>query len=262
MSKHLTIYTHQPWSPSKAGLLSQCTKAFEYRYILKLKGTESGTESKIGTAVHRVQELVLDGLNVLTAIDQTLEETPSLTTGEIESVRSFTSAVVKFKDKFDAFTEAHPIVAIHKEKKLAIDKDFKACDYDSPECFLRGNIDVLIVTQSGYLVIIDHKTGKIRSIDKHAKQLDMYTVLGLANYPEARGAQTAIHYVAYNTRIDWGPTRSRAKAEALLHPYLNSYFTSQVTRLADIKATITPLCNWCNFQTICPDWLAYAKETA
>lgn len=251
----LPIFNCQPWSPSKAALLSQCTKAFEYRYILHAQGIESGTESRTGTSVHRAQELVLENVEPRIAIEQAISEVKNLTVSEIETVKSFTSAIIKFKQKLEQFTRKHPITHSFREKKLAVNNLFELCDYNSPDCFIRGNIDVLLVTESKHLIIIDHKTGKKRPMEKHLSQLDIYTVLGLANYPEAVGAQTAIHYVGYNNDIDWGPARSRAQAEMLLHPYLQKYLSDQAQRLDQIEATITPLCKWCNYRTICPDWL-------
>lgn len=252
---HLPVYQHQPWSPSKAALLSQCTKAFEYRYILRTKGLESGTESKIGTAVHRAQELILDGIEARIAIEQAIIESKNLTTSEIETVKSFTPAIINFKKKLEQFMRKHPVTHIYKEKKLAINRDFKICEYEDPDCFIRGNIDLLLVTESNHLVILDHKTGKKRPLEKHSTQLDIYTILGLVNFPTALGAQSAIHYVGYNNDVDWGPARSKAQAEKVLYPWLQSYLTDQAQRLERIEATITPLCKWCGYRTICPDWL-------
>lgn len=257
---HLPLLKFSPWSVSKASLAAQCSQAFDYRYVQKLKGIPSGSESKVGTVAHRAQELVIKGTKVRDAIDQAITEDGTLTHSEAEQVRAFESAYVNFKTKLDAFAHKHPFKEIHTELKLAIDINFQPCDYDGTDCLIRGNIDVLVITESGHAIIIDHKSGKRKPIFKHQVQLDTYLLFAAAHYPGIKGFQAAIHSLAYGNEIDWAEARSREYVVTKLQPWLLSYLDKQAAGLDVIKANITPLCGWCSFRENCPEWLAHAEK--
>ncbi len=258
MSKSLNLY--MPWSVSKASLAAQCSKAFDFRYVQKIKGEAAGTESKIGTAAHRAQELVIQGVPVREAISKAIAENDTLTLGETVAVRAFESAYVKFLDKLDQFKRQHPIKEIHTELKLAIDTKFQPCDYDSSDCLIRGNIDVLIITENNKVIVIDHKTGKRKPIAKHQTQLNTYLIFAAAHYPEITGTQAAIHNLAHYNEVDWAVPRSREYIVDVLQPWLLDYLTRQASGLETIEAKISPLCGWCNFRNSCPEWLAHAEK--
>lgn len=259
-TKSLPLLKNAPWSVSKASLAAQCSKAFDYRYVKKERGLPSGTESKIGTAAHRVQELVIQGVNVNSAIAKALEEDTTLTHSECEAVRAFESAYVKFKDKLDAFARTHPIKEIHTEKKLAIDINFQPCDYNSPDCLIRGNIDVLIITESNNVIVIDHKTGKLKPIFKHKVQLDTYLLFAAAHFPEMQGFQAAIHSLKYQNQIDWAEARSREYVVTKLQPWLLEYLEKQAAGVETIEAKLTPLCGWCDYRNSCTEWLTHGEN--
>lgn len=262
MSKtlNLPVLNYAPWSVSKASLAGQCSKAFDFRYVQKLKGEPAGTESKIGTVAHRAQELVLQDVPVRKAIKQALKEDDTLTHSEANTVRSFEANYVKFKSRIETLKSNHPFKEFHTEKKLAINANFEPCDYDSPDCLIRGNVDVLIVTESGHIIVFDHKTGKRKDIEKHQTQLDTYLVMAAAHFPDSKGLQAAIHYVAYNAEVDWDKPRSRKYATEKLHPWLLSYLSKQSDNLEQVRASITPLCGWCNFRNSCDEWLAHGEK--
>jgi CRISPR/Cas system-associated exonuclease Cas4 (RecB family) len=124
---------------------------------------------------------------------------------------------------------------------------------------MRGNIDVLIITESNQAIVIDHKTGKRKPIIKHKVQLDTYLLFALAHFPEVLGLQAAIHSLAYNNELDWATTRSAEYVTSVLQPWLLQYLTQQATGVETIQAKITPLCGWCNYRNNCAEWLAHAE---
>src|SRR6516162_3779970 len=74
---------HAPWSASKVSTALRCPRLFHFRYVQKLPEPEVMPEARIGKAVHKVLELVLQGEPIETARQQVRAELP----GEIEQLR-------------------------------------------------------------------------------------------------------------------------------------------------------------------------------
>jgi len=251
---HLNVIKYAPWSPSKASLAGQCSKAFKYRYILREKGLGQSSVAKIGNAAHRVQELALEGSTTKQAMDAGVKEYDSLTHAERETVKSFSNAVHKFTDKLHKFGVEHPIKELFLEVPLAIDKNYEACDYKDPGAMIRGIADVMLLLEDGQVIIIDHKSGKKHPIKKFSTQLNIYTVMAFAKFPEAAGVQTAINFMAHDADVKWASYRTAEYINSILKPWLGKHLEGKAANLDEFRATITPLCGWCDYRQICEDW--------
>ena len=247
MSSVVDLYA--PWSLSKSDTAAKCPLAFKKQYIEKQQRAE-GTHAKIGVAAHRVQELLLMGEDPDRCLAQGLADNPRLTDKEIETVKALMPALVSFCKRIDSFADRHPIKEVHLEQKLGIRKDGSACAFDAPDAFFRGVIDFVIILESGRAVIIDHKSGKVRPIDYYAKQLDAYTVLVMAHFPEIIGSQGALHYMGAE-HIDWYVTRDRATTQKMLVPYLMGLLRERAERLGEFNPKLSNLCGWCDFKHLC-----------
>ena len=75
---------------------------------------------------------------------------------------------------------------IFTEVEVALDGNFRSVEWDSPKCWTRGVIDVLILGKTTALVI-DWKTGK----RKPTEQLDLYAAYVFALYPHIKVVHTA-----------------------------------------------------------------------
>jgi len=67
------------------------------------------------------------------------------------------------------------------EVQLAVDRDWEPCDWFAKSAWLRGVLDAMYV-DNDILVIVDHKTGKIRA--EQMEQLELYAILGFIFGPE------------------------------------------------------------------------------
>jgi hypothetical protein len=72
------------------------------------------------------------------------------------------------------------------EVEVALDSNFRAVEWDSPLCWTRGVIDVLVLGKTSALVI-DWKTGK----RKPSEQLKLYAAYVFALYPHVDVVHTA-----------------------------------------------------------------------
>jgi hypothetical protein len=260
MPTHLNVLKYSPWSPSKASLAGQCGKAFKYRYIDRAEGLGQSSVARIGNVAHRFQERVLEGAAIEAAVNTALAEFPELTHAETETIKAFTSSVHKFQEKMDKFARIHPVRELCLELPLAITSNYKACDYKDASTMIRGIADVVLLLEDDQVIIIDHKSGKKRPVSKYATQLDIYTVMAYAKFPQAKGVQAAIHFMAHDAEVKWASYRTAHYIETVLQPWLTGYLEKRIANLAHFGATITPLCGWCDYRNICEDWQRHGES--
>lgn len=253
MKTRLPLLDHNPWSPSKADMAARCGLAFKYRYIDKVSGHPKGAPAKIGVVLHRAQELIFDGCNAREAIAQALiDVNEELTHADLEKVRTFAKALVSFKEKVDKFTERYPAKEIFLERKWAVKPDFTPCDFFDNEGMIRGIVDMGILLENGYLVIIDHKSGRLRPMSYYGTQLDVYSVMAHAYFPEVKGIQCALNFMA-SERIEWGSLKPQKFIVEVLRPWLVKYLNDRAESVAAFPAKLGSHCRWCDYRDICPE---------
>lgn len=252
MSKPLPLLKYAAWSPSKASLAGNCPLAFKYRYIDKVPTGPKNKYARIGVLVHRVQELVLMGESLDAAYDKAFEETEdAFTHKEIEEARSFAHNVKDFLNRINKFKESNPVKDTQLESKWAITADFKSCDFKDADSALRGVVDLAFVMKNGYVIIIDHKTGRMRPIEYYKTQLNFYTVMALSRFPDLKGVQCALHYVAPGKLI-WSEPAKPKFIRDVLQPWLIGYLNKKAERADTQTAAPGNQCKWCDYGNICP----------
>lgn len=254
MSKvNLPVLMNQaPWSPSKVDKAMQCALAFHYRYTDKVKQS-SNTYSRIGTAAHRAQELILEGSGATDALKIAVDESTDLTNAEIEKVRMFRDALVGFHKKLERFKHKHGVTKVMLEEKWAITSNFEPCDFFDKTGMVRGVVDLALLTKDGYVIVIDHKSGKKKPVDKFQLQLDTYAVMALAHFPECKGVQPALHFMAHE-KILWDSMRERDHITDVLQPWLQQRLTRAGEKVVDRTPGTGWWCGWCDYKSMCPAW--------
>ena len=250
----LPLSEYTPWSPSKASKATQCPLSFKFNYIDKLPRARAGEAAIVGTAVHSVQEFVLQGTAIDTALDRAVKESRTpMTSVEVEKTASFKGQVLDFAKRIAEFDKKHPIKQMYLEQKWAVDENFKSVPYTSPKAVMRGIVDLALELESGHVVIIDHKSGKKKGIRSYGEQLDIYKVLGLAAFPDAKQIQCAIHFLVDGT-IMWDQPNSPSRIREILHPWLRRYLLGCEDGLVGYTERPSFLCGWCDHNEHCDDY--------
>lgn len=250
---------YAPWSASKAGQGLVCPKQFAYKYIEKKPEIVTQSVNRVGTAAHSILELRLQERPLKDARKEAVDKT-TLTSKETEDLQVHVDAIESFVSRFDVFCKGQGIVERLIEQKWGITKDFKATSFFAPDVFFRGVIDLGGLTKNNDLIVIDHKSGKINPLGKYQAQLNSYAVLGLANYPDIDGVQSAIHFLQGDTdssRIQWAHYQSRDVIEKNLKPWMYEYLNDCANALQNpYKATPgkTWPCKWCAYSPICDEY--------
>ena len=249
----LPLLEFAPWSPSKASKASQCPLAFRFHYVDRLPRGRSSEAALVGTVVHHAQELVLQGAKVEDAISTAVANSRDpLTSVETEKVGSYVAQIEDFGKRIQEFNRKHGIKKLLLEQEWAIDDKFKPVSYKSKKAMMRGIVDLAILTDAGALVIIDHKSGKKKSVREYGAQLDIYKVMGLAHVPEAKSIQCAIHFLV-DGDVVWEAPNKPSRIRELLQPWLIRYLSGCHDGLEGFEPKVSYLCNWCDFQSHCPE---------
>lgn len=145
----------RPWSHTRLGTYDECPRQYQYSYIERLTGfrPESPAANR-GIGIHEKAEGYLLG---------NLPMYPP----ELQKVAAHTM-MLKAK-------KAEP------EKRLGVKEDWSPCDYADPDAYFRIVIDILYF-ENKVCHIQDWKSGQV--YDKHNSQLEEYTAVAAAHYPD------------------------------------------------------------------------------
>jgi len=241
---------HAPWSHSKSDLAGRCPRAFKYRYVDKQPRHE-GSAAKVGTVGHRVLEKALAGTPPLQALEESIVEFPSLTTTEERSVRKLLPPIIAFLNRIDGFKDKQPVEQMLLEQQWAIGHDYKPCGYDDPAALFRGALDLTFVLGGGRVLIIDHKSGRLRPPDYYALQLETYAVLAQAHIPNLRSVQVALHYVAFE-KVEWTPPYPANRIKELYKPRLLKVLKDRAEGLREYEPKPSKkACQFCDYKQLC-----------
>ena len=152
-----------PWSYSSLGNFENC--AYQYYEVRIAKTTprkvyseaDEGVKKHAAIEAYLKKEQGLDDISLRKLVDKTLS--------------------------------AYPNTDYYKyEHKLAITKDRNPCDWDAPECYHRGILDVLYVDpDSPTAGIFDWKNG---TVNEYSEQLKSNSIMVFAHYPHVNTVHT------------------------------------------------------------------------
>ena len=242
-----------PWSISKADLAYKCPRAFQLKYVTRMPG-QSGTAARVGTVIHRELELRLQDTAPRDARAQAAAETPDLTSVEQEDLLQFGDAVASYVARVEALRAKSKVVFEGYEVRWGIGIDGEPRPYDGTDGVLfRGSVDHLLVLDTGWAMVVDHKSGKPKPVEDYSKQLDAYAVLTVANRDDVTHVRSGIHHLKVAS-LDWFPhQRTRQMAQRTLVPWLKDYLLGAATALGDYQVKPQVLCGWCDYKEHCPE---------
>jgi hypothetical protein len=140
---------------------------------------------------------------------------------------------------------ADPLVATPGDKyvefQMALDANLQPCDFDSPDYWVRGIADILIV-DGDTAWVADYKTGSAKYPDP--KQLKLMALMVFTKFPSVETVKGALLFVANDATVFEQYIRGQIGK-------LWGEFTPAITRLNAAytndswPANPTGLCGWC-----------------
>lgn len=99
----------------------------------------------------------------------------------------------------------------YPEHEMALDEQLNVVPWDSPDVWVRGIADLLIVDEEeGVAWCIDYKTGSDRYPDTN--QLDLMSLMIFKHFPEIKEVRSALLFVVKNSMVKHKVTLEQADA--------------------------------------------------
>jgi|GEM_PF-5547566 len=247
------------YSVSRIELFSRCPLAYRLKYIDKVREYPPAIYLE-GRAFHQVAEqYVAWCLKTGRSTDfdhfvQLEREKAAELPAELEE---------SFRNMCRTFMETH-LVDFHSadevllEERIAVRRDFSACDYFDDQCFLRGIVD-LAVKRNSTVTITDYKTSwrvPPRTEDESSLQMAAYALLVFSLFPDVERIDLILDYVRYG--IEHRFTVDRDREHEIRERILSRI--QRIEREDKFEARVSSFCEWCSFTHMCPEIKKAATE--
>jgi DNA helicase-2/ATP-dependent DNA helicase PcrA len=257
------------YSYSKLETFEKCRLKFKYRYIDKIiPEITTSIEAHLGTIVHEALEwfyLQIMAGNI-PAVDELIlyysEKWAEQYSPDILIVNKF----MKEKDYFnkgvnfliDYYFKHHPF----KEKTIATEKKIEINLDEIGEKKLTGFIDRLVENiETNEMEIHDYKTANTlpskEELEKN-KQLALYCIAIKEEFGKEKNVRLIWHYLAHNQNICI--TKTNEELENLKREVIK--LISEIEETKTFPATISRLCDWCEYKNTCEAWNVQRKLIA
>jgi len=250
----MTVYSH-----SRLSTFENCPLQYRFRYIDKIKLDEAETiEAFMGSRVHETLEKLYKDIRL--SKTNTLEDLLSFYnenwqkyySGDIRVVREGYSPQ-NYKDTgAKCITEYYARYRpFDGDKTLGLEQMIQ---FDIGGHKLRGYIDRLSSRTDGTYEIHDYKTSQHLPLQLHFdsdRQLALYQIGVQEMFNDAREVELVWHYLVHDREI-----RSRRMQDDLLE--LKSDVAALIETIEraeegyDFPAVESKLCDWCEYQSLCP----------
>jgi hypothetical protein len=131
---------------------------------------------------------------------------------------------------------------VQPEAKWAFDWQWEPCNYDSPDCMVRGFMDLKFVPEDDNIQVYEYKTGK-QYTDDHRHQGLLYGVSALLQHPQKKGVDVTIVY------LDLKKNDKTYYPASMLFEY-KPMFKKEFREIEDCEEFIPKPhygCRWCQF---------------
>lgn len=212
------------YSFSKLDLFKQCKRKYKYRYIDKLSG-----------------DLILPALVKGKRVHSLLEHFGSDFKPDFKATESELQEVYDIYNRFIKSNLGKEILAPRsvREFHIKFDSDLKPT-FLKPK--FEGYIDRVNVGDS--IELIDFKTGKFKESQNY-DQLSIYATWFLQKYPKFKSVKLRYVYVEHLKEN----TMDFSDFESVKNKVLNTI--KQIESESAFDRNITPLCDYCDFKSIC-----------
>ncbi|MFZ2153913.1 MAG: PD-(D/E)XK nuclease family protein [Candidatus Moraniibacteriota bacterium] len=232
-----------------------CPLKYKFQYIDKIR-TPKSKEAVFGTLIHSTLNFVHTPGILSPTMEQALDHfsknwSSSVFENELEERAAFSQGVEIIRRYYnDNDISRINIVALESAFQI------KLGDH-----VVSGIIDRIDRTEDGY-EIVDYKTAKkMPSQEKvdNDVQLTIYLQAFLGRYPEERKnldkLKVSLYFVKHGAKLTSTRTEEDLKK-------IEEKFLEVIAKIEESKfeAMVNPLCDWCDFQNLCPMWKHKFKD--
>lgn len=238
-----------------------CPLKYKYREIDRIPEPKS-KEAVFGTLIHAVLKYVHTPSLLPPTLDQALDYfskgwNSAVYEDEMEERAAFTQGVEIIQRYYDKNRIAdYTIVDLESRFSIEIGND------ETGKHTVSGIIDRIDKTADGYEIIDYKTTRKMPSQDKvdNDVQLSVYLKAFLERYPkEAENIDkitVSLYFLKHGVKLS--STRTREQLDLIERDFLGAIKSIEEEHFDPI---LSPLCDWCGYQKICPLWKHKFAET-
>lgn len=250
------VMDYKPWSVSKIKVAQQCPRKFYRNYVVKEKVEKrESTAILVGYTVHSILEWMLKGQDWDQAYTKAVSKN-NLTTSEVEKVNDLRLDILGFLDRFSKFRERNEIELWRIEQRMAVDINLRPVKFfDNDNAFLRGVLDlVMYPSKKPHALILDHKTGKVRSLADYREQFECYLILVKAHQMQLKGVKVGVHHLQApsSESVVFTPLKDTTN----IRPYWDWFIEYLNTATAEAhqfdKVQTGWWCRFCDYEIGCP----------
>lgn len=238
-----------------------CPLKYKYREIDKIKEPKS-KEAVFGTLVHAVLKYVHTPSLLPPTIDQALDYfskgwNSEVYEDEMEERAAFSQGVTIIQNYYAKNRIADSTI-VDLESRFAIEIG----NEESGKHVVSGIIDRIDKTDDGYEIIDYKTTRKMPSQDKvdNDIQLSIYLKAFLARYPKEidhlDNITVSLYFLKHGVKLS--STRTKEQLDMIEKTFLDVIHSIEQEQFDPV---LSPLCDWCGYQKICPLWKHKFAET-
>lgn len=238
-----------------------CPLKYKFREIDKLPEPKS-KEAVFGTLIHSVMKFVHTPSLLPPTLDQAIDYfakgwNSEVFENELEERAAFTQGVSMIQEYYGR-NHIADFTIVDLESRFAIEIG----DDTTGKHVVSGIIDRIDKTREGYEIIDYKTTRKMPSQDKvdNDIQLSIYLKAFLERYPKEKGnianITVSLYYLKHGVKLS--SKRSQEQLDALEKNILDVIKAIEESKFDPI---LSPLCDWCGYQSSCPLWKHKFAET-
>ena len=238
-----------------------CPLKYKYRNVDKIPEPKS-KEAVFGTLVHAVMKYIHTPALLAPSVEQALDYfakgwNSEIYENEMEERAAFTQGVTIIQN-YLAKNKPADYTIVDLESRFAIEIGNAETGLHT----VSGIIDRIDKTADGYEIIDYKTTRKMPSQDKvdNDIQLSIYLKAFLARYPKEIDRldqiTVSLYYLKHGVKLS--SKRSKEQLETLEKTFLDVIHSIEEEKFDPI---LSPLCDWCGYQKICPLWKHKFAET-
>ncbi len=238
-----------------------CPLKYKYREIDKIKEPKS-KEAVFGTLVHAVLKYAHTPSLLPPTIEQALDYfakgwNSEVYEDEMEERAAFSQGVTIIQNYY-AKNRIADYTIVDLESRFSIEIGSE----ETGKHTVSGIIDRIDKTPDGYEIIDYKTTRKMPSQDKvdNDIQLSIYLRAFLARYPKEivnlDKITVSLYFLKHGVKLS--STRTREQLDMIEKTFLDVIASIEAEKFDPI---LSPLCDWCGYQKICPLWKHKFVET-
>ncbi|OGI29507.1 MAG: hypothetical protein A2288_01320 [Candidatus Moranbacteria bacterium RIFOXYA12_FULL_44_15] len=248
-----------------------CPLKYKFQQIDHIK-TPKSKEAVFGTTLHSVMKFIHTPGILSPTLDQAMEHfsnswNPAVFENPDEERAAFSQGVKIIQDYYKRNNPADFNIAnLESRFQIEIGKNTeshgnKRNDTESNRHIISGIIDRIDRTEDGW-EIIDYKTTKKMPTQERVEndiQLSVYLQAFLSQYPgEAQNMdkiKVSLYFLKHGVKLS--ATRTLEQLKQSEEMFLE---TIKLIEEQKFEPQVSPLCDWCGYQNICPMWKHKFKE--